>query len=62
MIRRLAASGVKHAEIAEKTGLSRTRVTEIANVGNRHEQAVNVTTPAAEIETKYDAEKYGKRT
>ena len=57
MIRRLANSG-KHTQkdIAEKTGLSKGRITQIVSESNslevKHESSINATTPAAEIEAK----------
>ena len=56
MIRRLAARGVKQKNIAEKTGLSKGRITQIVSESNslevKHESSINATTPAAEIEAK----------
>ena len=53
MIRRLAARGVKQKNIAEKTGLSKGRITQIVSESNslevKHESSINTTTPAAEI-------------
>jgi transcriptional regulator with XRE-family HTH domain len=53
MIRRLAASGVKQKDIAEKTGLSKGHVSDIVNKRsseNEHEPPINSVSASAEIE------------
>ena len=46
---------MKQKEIAEKTGLSKGRITQIVSESNslevKHESSINTTTPSAEIES-----------